>query len=134
MRSSVRAMRLERREGPTALIRTSRRSLFRSFRAGHEIVRLAVMLYIRFPLSHRNVKDLLPERGIEVSHETVRVRRRRFGPMFAAEILRQRVGEMRSSGCGRTSRRYSPVASTTAWVAWALLARGMLSGSIRSSA
>ncbi len=44
------------------------------------------MLYIRFPLSHRNEEDLLHERGIEISHETVRYWWNRFGPMFAAEI------------------------------------------------
>lgn len=36
------------------------------------LFRLAVMLYIRFPLSLRNVDDRLHERGIEISHETVR--------------------------------------------------------------
>ena len=51
-----------------------------------EITRLAVMLYVRFPLSLRNVEDLLNERGIEISHETVRYWWNRFGPMFAAEI------------------------------------------------
>ena len=44
------------------------------------------MLYVRFPLSLRNVEDLLHERGIEISHETVRFWWNRFGPMFAAEI------------------------------------------------
>jgi putative transposase len=37
-----------------------------------EIIRLAVMMYVRFPLSLRNVQDLLNERGIDISHETVR--------------------------------------------------------------
>lgn len=55
------------------------------------------MLYIRFPLSLRNVEDLLHERGIEISHETVRFWWLRFGPMFAAEIRRKRVDRMR--GC-----------------------------------
>jgi len=41
------------------------------------------MLYVRFPLSLRNVEDLLHERGIEISHETVRFWWNRFGPMFA---------------------------------------------------
>ncbi len=50
----------------------TRRSPFRYFRTSPEIIRLAVMLYVRFPLSLRNVEDLLHERGIEVSHETVR--------------------------------------------------------------
>ena len=54
------------------------------------------MFYIRFPLSLRNVEDLLHERGIEVSHETVRFWWNRFGPMFAAEIRRRRVDRMRA--------------------------------------
>lgn len=62
-----------------------------------EVIRLAVMLYVRFPLSLRNVEDLLHERGIEVSHKTVRVWRQRFGPMFAAEIRKRRVAGLRSS-------------------------------------
>ena len=45
---------------------------FKYFKTSPEIIRLAVMLYIRFPLSLRNVEDLLHERGIDVSHETVR--------------------------------------------------------------
>ena len=54
------------------------------------------MLYVRFPLSLRNVEDLLHERGIDISHETVRFWWNRFGPMFAAEIRRKRVERMRS--------------------------------------
>ena len=54
------------------------------------------MLYVRFPLSLRNVDDLLHERGIDISHETVRYWWNRFGPMFAAEIRRKRVQQMRS--------------------------------------
>ena len=54
-------------------------------------------MYVRFPLSPRNVEDPLHERGIEVSHETVRFWWRRFGPMFAAEVLKRRVQAMRSS-------------------------------------
>ncbi len=45
---------------------------FRYFKTSPEIIRLAVMLYVRFPLSLRNVEDLLHERGIDISHETVR--------------------------------------------------------------
>ena len=70
---------------------------FRYFKTSPEIIRLAVMLYIRFPLSLRNVEGLLHERGIEISHETVRFWWNRFGPMFAAEIRRRRVERMRSS-------------------------------------
>lgn len=52
-------------------------------------------MYGRFPLSLRNVEDLLFERGIDLCHETVRFWWNRFGPMFAADIRRQRVSRMR---------------------------------------
>jgi putative transposase len=68
---------------------------FRYFKTSPEIIRLAVMLYLRFPLSLRNVEDLLHERGIEISHETVRFWWNRFGPMFAAEIRKRRVHQCR---------------------------------------
>jgi putative transposase len=73
------------------------RSPFRYFKTSPDIIRLAVMMYIRFPLSLRNVEDLLHERGIDISHETVRFWWNRFGPLFAAEIRKRRVGAMRSS-------------------------------------
>jgi putative transposase len=47
-------------------------SPFRYFKTPPEIIRLAVMMYVRFPLSLRNVEDLLHERGIDISNETVR--------------------------------------------------------------
>jgi putative transposase len=49
------------------------------------------MMYVRYPLSLRQVEDLLFERGIDICHETVRFWWNRFGPVFAAEIRRQRV-------------------------------------------
>ena len=55
------------------------------------------MMYVRFPLSLRNVEDLLHERGIDVCHETVHFWWQRFGPMFAAEICKRRVAFMKSS-------------------------------------
>ena len=70
---------------------------FRYFKTSREIIRLAVMLYVRFPLSLRNVEDLLHERGIDVSHEAVRYWWHRFGPMFAAEIRKRRIEGMKSS-------------------------------------
>ena len=69
---------------------------FKGFHSSPEIIRLAVMMYVRFPLSLRNVEDLLHERGIDISHETVRYWWNRFGPMFAAEIRRKRVQQMRA--------------------------------------
>ena len=74
-----------------------KRSPFRYFKTSPEIIRLAVMLYVRFPLSLRNVEDLLHERGIDVSHETVRYWCHRFGPMFASEIRKRRIEGMKSS-------------------------------------
>ena len=41
-----------------------------------------VMMYVKYPLSLRNVEDLLHERGIDICHETVRFWWNRFGPMF----------------------------------------------------
>jgi putative transposase len=63
---------------------------FRYFKTSPEIIRLAVMMYVRFPLSLRNVEDLLHERGIDICHETVRYWWNRFGPLFAAEIRKKR--------------------------------------------
>ena len=70
-------------------------SLFRYFNSSPEVIRLVVMMYVRFPLSLSNVEDLLFERGIDICHETVRLWWNRFGPMFAADIRRQRVSRMR---------------------------------------
>ncbi len=59
---------------------------FRYFNSSPEVIRLAVTMSIRYPLSLRQVEDLLFERGIDICHETVRFWRNRFGPLFAAEI------------------------------------------------
>src|SRR6266481_1720542 len=68
---------------------------FRYFNSSPEVIRLVVMMYVKYPLSLRNVEDLLAERGIDISHETVRFWWNRFGPMFAAEIRKKRVALMR---------------------------------------
>ena len=68
---------------------------FRYFNSSPEVIRLVVMMYVRYPLSLRNVEDLLAERGIDISHETVRFWWNRFGPLFAAEIRKRRVTNMR---------------------------------------
>ena len=68
---------------------------FRYFNSSPEVIRLVVMMYVRFPLSLRNVEDLLFERGVDIGHETVRFWWNRFGPMFAADIRRQRANRMR---------------------------------------
>ena len=74
----------------------TKRDPFKYFHNSPEIIRLAVMMYVRFPLSLRNVEDLLHERGIDISHETIRFWWLRFGPIFAAEIRRKRCERLRS--------------------------------------
>ena len=69
---------------------------FRYFKTSPEIIRLAVMMYVRFPLSLRQVEDLLHERGIDICHETVRAWWNRFGPIFAAEIRKKRSASIRA--------------------------------------
>ena len=70
-------------------------SPFRCFNSSPEVIRLVVLMYVRFPLSLRNVEDLLFERGVDVSHETIRFWWNRFGPMFAGEVRQRRVSYMR---------------------------------------
>ena len=69
------------------------KSPFRYFNSSPEIIRLVVMMYVRYPLSLRNVEDLLFERGIDICHETVRFWWNRFGPLFASQIRRRRVSQ-----------------------------------------
>ena len=69
--------------------------MFKYFKTSPEIIKLAVMMYVRFPLSLLNVEDLLHERGIDISHESVRFWWNRFGPVFAAEIRKNRISRMR---------------------------------------
>ena len=59
------------------------------------MIRLVVLMYVRFPLILRNVEDLPFDRGIDICHETVRFWWNRFGPLFAGDIRRQRVNRRR---------------------------------------
>ncbi|MEQ9490433.1 MAG: IS6 family transposase [Alphaproteobacteria bacterium] len=68
---------------------------FRYYKTSSEVIRLAVMMYVRFPLSLRNVEDLLHERGIDICHETLRHWWNRFGPMFASEIRKNRASRLK---------------------------------------
>jgi putative transposase len=54
------------------------------------VIRHAVWLYVRFTLSYRDVEDLLGERGLDISYETVRRWVLKFGPLFARELRRRR--------------------------------------------
>ncbi len=69
----------------------ARDPLYRGYRFPAEIISHAVWLYYRFHLSHRDVEDLLAERGIRVSYEAIRLWCRTFGPAFAARLRRRRA-------------------------------------------
>jgi len=70
---------------------------FRYFKTSPEIIQLAVLMYVRFPLSLRNVEDLLHERGIDICHESVRTWVDRFGTYFVHKIRERRSESMRGS-------------------------------------
>ena len=80
---------------PSGVIVWGMTNPFRYFNSSPEVIRLVVMMYVRYPLSLRNAEDLLAERGIDISYETVRFWWNRFGPMFVAEIRKKRVAHMR---------------------------------------
>lgn len=74
---------------------------YRYFKTSPEIIRLAILMYIKYPLSLRQVEDLLFERGIDLCHETIRLWWNRFGPALAAEIRRKRVSYPRNHSVWR---------------------------------
>jgi transposase-like protein len=78
---------------------------FRYFDSSPEVIRVVVMMYVKYPLSLRNVEDLLFERGIDICHETVRLWWNRFGPMFAAEIRKAGRPDAGSHPPAMASRR-----------------------------
>jgi hypothetical protein len=63
---------------------------YRGYRFPPEIIQQAIWLYLRFTLSLRDVEDLLAERGIMVSYETVRRWVNHFGPLIAADLRKRR--------------------------------------------
>lgn len=68
---------------------------FRYLKTSPEIIRLAMMMYVRFPLLLCNIEELLHERGIDVCYKSVRERVNRFGRLFAREIKKRRSQQMR---------------------------------------
>ena len=73
-------------------------SPFRGYRFPPEIISHAVWLYHRFALSHRDLEDLLAERGIQVSYEAIRLWCRKFGPPLAGELRRRHRRGVATSG------------------------------------
>ena len=64
---------------------------FRYFNSSPEVSRSAVLLYVEYPLSLRNVEDLLVACGIDISHEMLRQSWSRFGLLIEAEIKKKRI-------------------------------------------
>jgi hypothetical protein len=75
--------------------------MFRSFKTSPEIIRLALMMYVRYPLSLRNVEDLLHECGIEITHETVRFGGTILGRFSPLKSDRTEFGRCNHSSIGR---------------------------------
>jgi putative transposase len=67
-------------------------SLYKRHRFPSEIIQYAVWLYHRFNMSHRDIEDLLAERGIEVSYEAIRLWCNKFGPHYARRLKRRHQG------------------------------------------
>jgi putative transposase len=66
--------------------------LYKRHRFPAEIIQYAVLLYFRFNLSHRDIEDLLAERGIQVSYEVIRLWCNKFGPKYAKKLRRKHQG------------------------------------------
>lgn len=62
---------------------------FRGYRFPAEVIAHAVWLYLRFPLSFRDVEEMLAQRGIRVTYETVRCWVAKFGPQLAAQLRKR---------------------------------------------
>src|SRR5580658_3755404 len=83
---------------------------YSGYRFPPEIIHQAIWLYLRFTLSFRDVEDLLSERGIAISYETVRRWVTHFGPIIAAQLRKRRpephsiwhLGEVSLNIDGRT--------------------------------
>src|SRR5687767_15140480 len=69
---------------------TNQMPSYHGFRFPPEIISHAIWLYHRFGLSFRDVDDLLAQRGITVTYETIRQWCRRFGPVYARRLRRRR--------------------------------------------
>jgi transposase-like protein len=64
---------------------------FKRHRFPGDVIRYAIWLYFRFTLSFRDVEEMLAQRGINVSYETIRCWVNKFGPQIASKLQRRRV-------------------------------------------
>src|SRR5947209_19625161 len=77
---------------------------YRGYRFPPAVIQHAIWLYLRFTLSYRDVEELLAERGLDVSYETVRRWVLKFGPLIARKL---RQGRSRARARDGTSMRWS---------------------------
>jgi putative transposase len=75
------------------MTKSAQSSMYRRHRFPPDLIAYAVWLYFRFPLSLRMVEDLLAERGIIVSHQTIRMWAEKFGRQYARNIRRRSAGQ-----------------------------------------
>lgn len=68
----------------------TKKNPFKYYKSSPEIIKLAIMFYVRFPLSLRNVEDILHMRGIDITHETVRYWWTKLGPIVTRELKKKR--------------------------------------------
>jgi len=71
---------------------------FKYYKTSPKTIKLAVMHYVRYPLSLRQVEDILHERGIDVRHETIRYWWNKFGGLFSIYLARPRYWYSRHLG------------------------------------
>jgi putative transposase len=64
-------------------------NIYIRYRFPSEIIQYAVWLYYRFNLSHRDIEDLLSERGVDVTYEAIRLWCNKFGPKFSRRLKRK---------------------------------------------
>ena len=67
-------------------------NIYKGYRFPADIISYAVWVYYRFNLSYRDVEDLLAERGVDVSYESIRLWCNRFGPEYAKRLKRKHQG------------------------------------------
>jgi len=88
--------------------------MYRHHRFPPDVIAHAVWLYLRIPLSLRMVEDLLAERGIIVSHQTIRVWAEKFGRQLAGNIRRRSAGQFDSTMASRRSCHHNSRQETLA--------------------
>ena len=67
-------------------------NIYKRYRFPSEIIQYTTWLYYRFNLSHRDIEDLLAERGTSVSYEAIRLWCNRFGPKYTIRLRRKHQG------------------------------------------